>query len=114
MRTASNITRRTQPGGTVADYTFDPLNRLASVASGGQTTSYGYDVASNLTQTTFPSGNGYVETRAYDRAGRLTEVNAQKGATLARFVSTLDSLGTRPRSSVQIAYPDPGLYLRRE
>ena len=91
---AGNVTRRTIPGGTVADYAYDPLGRLSSVASGGQTTSYGYDVASNLTQTTLPAGTGYVETRAYDRAGRLTEVNSQKGATiLSRFVSTLDPVG---------------------
>jgi len=91
---ASNLTRRTQPGGTVADYGYDPLNRLSSVASGGQTTSYAYDVASNLTQTTLPAGNGYLETRIYDRAGRLTEVNNQKGATvLSHFVATLDPVG---------------------
>lgn len=80
--------------GTIADYAYDPLNRLASVASGGQTTSYAYDVASNLTQTTLPSGNGYVETRAYDRAGRLIDVESKKGAaTLSRFAIALDPVG---------------------
>jgi len=89
-----NITRRTIPGGTVADYAYDPLNRLASVVSAGQTTSYTYDIASNLTQTTLPAGNGYVETRGYDRAGRLIDVQSKKGTTtLSRFVSTLDAAG---------------------
>jgi len=91
---AGNVTRRSYPGGAISDYAYDPLNRLSSVMSGGQTTSYGYDAASNLTQTTLPAVNGYVESRTYDRAGRLTEVNNQKGASvLARFVATLDAVG---------------------
>jgi|GEM_PF-2749284 len=89
-----NVTRRTHPGSVVTDYTYDPLDRLTSVASSGQTTSYAYDVASNLVQTTLPAGNGYVETRAYDRAGRLSDVSSQKGGTvLSRFLATLDPVG---------------------
>jgi RHS repeat-associated protein len=91
---ASNIARRTYPGSVVADYTYDPLNRLATVASGGQTTTYAYDVASNLIQTTLPSSNGYVETRTYDRAGRMTDVESKKGtSTLAKFALSLDPVG---------------------
>jgi RHS repeat-associated protein len=89
-----NVTRRSYPGGTSIDYVYDGLSRLASVATGGQTTTYGYDVASNLTQTVLPTGNGHVETRAYDRAGRLTEVTSRRGTTtLAGFVATLDAVG---------------------
>ena len=91
---AGNATKRTFPGGTVADYGYDPLNRLTSVASGGETTAYAYDVGSNLTQTTLPAGNGYVETRSYDRVGRLTQVaSAKGGVTLSQFVATLDPVG---------------------
>jgi RHS repeat-associated protein len=91
---ASNVTRRTYPGSTGVDYTYDPLNRLATVVDSSNTTSYAYDPASNLVQTTLPSGNGYVESRIYDRAGRLTEVKNQKGANvLSHFVSTLDAVG---------------------
>jgi RHS repeat-associated protein len=91
---ASNVTRRTYPGSTAFDYTYDPLNRLATVVDGANTTSYGYDAASNLVQTTLPAGNGYVESRVYDRAGRLTEVKNQKGASvLSHFLSTLDPVG---------------------
>jgi len=89
-----NITRRSYPGGTIADYAYDALDRLTSVSSAGQQTSYAYDAASNLVQTTLPSGNGYVETRVYDRAGRLVEVASTKGtSTLARFQLTLDPVG---------------------
>jgi RHS repeat-associated protein len=44
------------PGSVVADYTYDPLDRLTSVASSRQMTSYAYDVAGNLVQTTLPPG----------------------------------------------------------
>ena len=91
---ASNLTRRTYPDGTVVDLSYDPLNRLATVASGGRTTSYSYDAASNLTTTTLPASNGYVETRGYDRAGRLLSVKHQKGASvLADIIWTRDPAG---------------------
>jgi RHS repeat-associated protein len=91
---AGNMTKRTYPDGTVVDYGFDDDGRLQTAASGGLTTSYGYDAAANLTQTTLPSGNGHVETRVYDRAGRPTEVKNAKGTiTLSRFVYTLDPAG---------------------
>jgi YD repeat-containing protein len=47
------------------------------------------------------SGNGYVETRTHDRAGRLTGVTNKKGATtLSAFAWTLDPDGN-PTSSVR-------------
>ena len=90
---SGNVTRRTHPGGVV-DYAYDALDRLTSVTSGGRQTTYSYDAGSNLVQTVLPAQNGTVETRAYDRAGRLTDVSTQRGgALLARFVSTLDPVG---------------------
>lgn len=91
---SSNVTRRTYPDGTVADYSYDDDGRLSSVISGGTNTTYNYDAAGNLTRTTLPSGNGYVETRGYDRAGRVTEVkNAKGSSTLSSFTYTLDADG---------------------
>jgi RHS repeat-associated protein len=91
---AGNPTSRTYPDGTVTTYGYDNDERLASATSGGVTTSYAYDPASNLVTTTLPSGNGYVETRTYDRAGRLTDVkNAKAGATLSEFAVTTDAVG---------------------
>lgn len=90
-----NVTRRTYPGGRVIDYTYDDDGRLATVVSNGQTTTYGYDVAANLTSATLPSGNGYVETRTYDRAGRLTEArNAKAGVSLSFATYALDPVGS--------------------
>jgi RHS repeat-associated protein len=91
---AGNLTSRTYPDGTVTSYSYDADNQLASAASGGATTNYTYDVAGELTQTTLPASNGYVETRTYDRAGRLTEVkNANGTSVLSDFTSTLDAVG---------------------
>jgi RHS repeat-associated protein len=93
---AGNVTRRTYLDGTVVDLAYDDDGRLSTVTSGGATTSYGYDAAGNLTSTTLPSGNGYVDSRTYDRSGRLTEVKSQKGAAvLARATYGLDPVGNR-------------------
>ena len=54
----------------------------------------GYDEAGNLTGTTLPAGNGHIESRAYDRAGRLTTVENTKSATiLSKHLWTLDAAG---------------------
>jgi RHS repeat-associated protein len=91
---AGNLSQTTYPDSTVVSAAFDNDERLSSVTSGGVTTTYGYDPASNLTTMTLPSGNGFVETRTYDRAGRLTEVKNAKGATtLSDITYTLDSAG---------------------
>lgn len=66
------------------------------MVSAGLTTTYGYDPAANLLTTTLPAANGYVESRTYDRDGRLTEVKNQKGAVvLSRSTYTLDPVGNR-------------------
>jgi RHS repeat-associated protein len=91
---AGNLTRRTYPDATVTDYTFDDDSRMGTVSIGGATTGYGYDAAGNLTTTALPSTNGHVETRAYDRAGRLTRIGSAKaGTTLVDFAYTLDPVG---------------------
>ena len=91
---ASNITGRTYPDTTTTSQTFDDDGRLLTVASGGQTTTLGYDAAGNVTTDTLPSGNGHVATRTFDRAGRLTTVeNAKAGTILSKFLWTLDPAG---------------------
>jgi RHS repeat-associated protein len=98
---ANNLTQTTYPDNTVVTRGYDNDERLTSTASGGLTTSYGYDPASDLTTTTLPSGNGYVETRTYDRAGRLIGITNKKAATtLSGFSWTLDPAGN-PTSNVR-------------
>ena len=91
---AGNLTRRTYADGTVVAYAFDDESRMTTVTTSGSTTTYAYDAAANLETTYFPTANGQVETRSYDRAGRLNEIQTQKtGTTLVDFVYTLDPVG---------------------
>ncbi len=98
---AGNISQRTYPDGTTTTDSYDDDERLADVTSDGQTTTYTYDPAGNLLTTTLPSANGYAETRSYDTAGRLIEVeNAADGSVLSDFAYTLDPVGN-PTAVVQ-------------
>lgn len=82
------------PDGTTVALTYDDDSRLSTVASGGKTTSYGYDPAGNLLTTTLPSANGHVEARTYDNAGRLSQIVNRKGAlTLSSFSYVRDEVG---------------------
>lgn len=91
---SGNLTRRTYPDSTITDYGFDDDSRMATATSGGTATSYTYDAAGNLTTTTLPATNGHVETRTYDRAGRLTQIGSAKaGTTLVDSAYTLDPVG---------------------
>ena len=91
---AGNVASRTYPNGTAASYAYNQDEQLSSVTSSSNTTNYAYDPAGNLTQTTLPAGNGYLETRTYDRASRLIELdNIKNGTPLSDFAYTLDPVG---------------------
>lgn len=95
---AGRLTSRTYPDGTVVTNIYDADSNLASLTSGSATTSYGYNAAGQLTTTTLPASNGYIETRSYDAAGRVTEVANTKGAlVLSDFAYTLDPVGNPTR-----------------
>ena len=64
--------------GISVNYTYDQTNRLLTVAdnrltSGQYTTTYTYDLASNLATVTYP--NGVSSTFTYDDLNRVTAVN---------------------------------------
>jgi RHS repeat-associated protein len=89
-----NLTRRTYPGSTMTEYTFDDDSRIATVTSGGATTTYDYDAAGNQTMAALPIDDGHIETRTYDRAGRLSRLgSARAGTTLVDFDYSLDAVG---------------------
>jgi RHS repeat-associated protein len=91
---AGNITSRTLPDNSSSSYAFDDDGRLVTITAAGASTSLGYDPAGNRTSTTLPSGNGHVESRSYDRAGRLTTVENTKSPTiLSKHLWTLDAAG---------------------
>jgi RHS repeat-associated protein len=63
--------------GVSVQYTYDDLNRLNTVvdsrlSSGGNTTTYAYDPASNLGTVTYP--NGLLSSFSYDSLNRLTSL----------------------------------------
>ena len=81
-------------------YTYDNLDRLIKVRDWnyfqtGMETSYEYDDAGRLIQTTM--GNGAIVSYTYDNAGRLTvkEDKTAGGDVIARYDMTLDKVGNR-------------------
>ncbi|MCC3766281.1 RHS repeat-associated core domain-containing protein [Streptomyces sp. UNOC14_S4] len=84
--------------GTRVTYKYDADGRQTAQANPGGTTNYDYDAAGNLTSTTLPTGNGHVEKRSYDAAGRLTAIGSTKaGATLANWQLALNATGQPTR-----------------
>ena len=84
--------------GASVNYTWDELNRLASVidnrlASGQNTTTYTYDPASNLATVTYP--NGVQSTFTYDTLNRLTSLPITKTSTIASYTYGLGPAGDR-------------------
>ena len=81
--------------GISVGYTYDSLNRLATVVdnrlpAGANTTAYSYDPASNLATVTYP--NGLQSTLTYDTLNRVTALNN----AAASYTYTLDgTVGNR-------------------
>jgi RHS repeat-associated protein len=93
--------------GVSVSYTYDSLNRLATVVdnrlpAGQQTTTYSYDPASNLATVTYP--NGLESQFTYDTLNRITAMNAAK----ASYSYTLSPTGNRTGVTEQLASkPNP-------
>ena len=91
---AGNVTARSYPDGATIDYDHDQAGNLIGVERAGAGTAYAYDAANQLATTTYPSANGHVQTRDYDRAGRLTGIRSERaGSVLADLRYTLDAAG---------------------
>ncbi|MDA2925559.1 DUF4157 domain-containing protein, partial [Acidobacteria bacterium AH-259-L09] len=76
-------------------YTYDALNRLASITNpSSQTTTFTYDALSRRTSMTH--ANGVVTTFSYDAASQLLSLVHQLGATtINSFSYTYDKVGNR-------------------
>lgn len=90
---AGQLASRTYPSGAGStSYAYDSDGQLHTAVTSGGTTSYGYDANGDLTSTAYP--NGWTETRAYDNAGRVADINSSKGSqTLAAADYILDADG---------------------
>ena len=93
---AGNVTSMTlsNPNGVSVAYTYDSLNRLATVVDnrlpvGRNTTTYSYDAAGNLVTATYP--NGVQSTLTYDDLNRVTAMDAGS----ASYNYTLGPAGNR-------------------
>lgn len=90
----SNLTSETYPDSTAISYTYTDDEQMASATANGNTTTYAYTPAGDLLTATLPTGNGYVETRTYDKADRLIGIsNANSSFVLSAFSNTLDPVG---------------------
>ncbi|MFI3158468.1 MAG: DUF6531 domain-containing protein [Methylococcaceae bacterium] len=78
------------PNGLVTTLVYDVRQRLVSIDSGGEVTTYRYDPAGQVTRVTGPDG-AYLA-YSYDAAHRLIKIQDNLGNTLSY---TLDALGNR-------------------
>lgn len=100
---AGNLVRRTYPDGTAIDYAYDDADRRTSVSVASDTTTYSYDIAGFPIRRELPAGNGGVEERSYDRAGRLVGVRNTRadGTVLSAVTYSLDELGNPSSATTQ-------------
>jgi RHS repeat-associated protein len=90
----ASITTSTS-GGAAMTYTYDALNRLATVTDlNNQTTTYSYDAVGNLATTALP--NGVTSTYSYTSLNRLLNLASEKsGNNVANYGYTLAATGHR-------------------
>ncbi len=94
----------TDPNGLVMTMAYDVRQRLTSLNTGGEITTYSYDPAGQLTRVTRPDGAYLAYT--YDAAHRLIKTQDDQGNTLTY---TLDAMGNRVKEEAH----DPGGQLAR-
>lgn len=84
------LLRSLDSNGVTSDYLYDPRQRMLSRNVGGETTSYGYDIAGQLTRVTLPDAS-YLD-YGYDAAQRLISINDNLGN---RVDYQLDNAGNK-------------------
>lgn len=82
--------RITDPNGLITDISYTPRGWISAMTVGGETTSYDYDGAGQITQVTLPDGSAIYNT--YDDAHRLTNVRDTLGNSITYV---LDNMGNR-------------------
>lgn len=93
-------TRSSNANGASLDYSYDTINRLATVKDNqllvlnGGVTSYAYDTVGNLQSSSYP--NGVTSSYAYNSLNRLTTMTVGTPVlSLAKYSYTLGAAGNR-------------------
>ncbi|MFD8787223.1 DUF6531 domain-containing protein [Kitasatospora sp. NPDC059599] len=84
-----NLTGRTFPDGRATTFLYDDDDRVTAQATDYKRIYFTYDKAGNLLTSEAPTSTTVKETRAYDRAGRLTSTSDASGTK----TYTLDANG---------------------
>jgi len=92
------VLQMVDPNGVATDYTYDLRQRLTSVSSLGQSTTYAYWPTGLLKQVTLPSASTL--SYGYDDAHRLTDITDNLGNTIHY---TLDNAGNRIKEETKDA-----------
>jgi RHS repeat-associated protein len=112
---ANDQTKTTYPSGESVERKFDEDGRLSGVKDWlSNETSFAYDPDSNLTSTTFPEGTSETDSYTYDLADEVSETSFGKGSeTLASLsygrdnegqVASASSTGLPGEASVAYTY----------
>ncbi|WP_433728396.1 RHS repeat-associated core domain-containing protein [Actinoplanes sp. CA-051413] len=95
-----NVTSRTWPDGTKVGAAYDTSDRMVSLTAQGGAAgtaaaeyAFAYDISGRISRTTYPGGTAVTD-RAYDRAGRLSDLNSHDAdGVIARFQADRDANG---------------------
>jgi len=89
--------RSSHSNGVSVDYSYDVMNRLATVADNllpdNKVTSYSYDQVGNVQSYIYP--NGVQSAYTYNNLNRLTNLTVARSSTLASYTYTLGPAGNR-------------------
>ena len=105
------LLRETRQGGRVTSYTYDSLDRLASVSDTlGNTTSYTYNNNNQMISMTMPEGGRYQY--RYDPSGLCDQIIMPDGAihAMSYTVANLDESYTPPGNSPYVNQYDQDQY----
>jgi RHS repeat-associated protein len=109
---ASNVAsiRSSNLNGASMSYTYDDLNRLATVTDNrtGGVTTYSYDSANNVASVTWP--NGVQSTFTYDTLNRVTGLSSQPASYTYQRGPTGNLLNATESTGRQVNWTYDGIY----
>jgi len=92
-----NLTKTTYPNGNVYNYSYDNDERLANVQENGTTptVTFGYNQDGDITSSTYPTSESYIEKRTFDNAEIIKTANSvtSGGSILVKYTNTVDAAG---------------------